>query len=92
MVAWDKGDVLWAAQFLQPREGGGELVFERNIGQVASNGHMVRPLRVQVVDQRGQDFGAIFLAAPQGPRQGAQEALIQKVYRPPDPDRCDVQV
>ena len=80
MVAWDKGNLLWAAQFLQPGEGGGELVFERDIGQVAGNDHMVRPLCVQVTDECGQDFGAIFLAPPQGtttrhPRNVCSESL-----------------
>ena len=92
MVARDHGNLLGAAQFLQPRQGGGELVFECNIGQVAGNDHMVRPLRVQVADQRGQDLGSIFPATAQRPRQGAQEALIQKVERPPDSDRGDVQI
>ena len=79
VVAGDDGDVFRAADAGQPLERLVELIGQADLGQVTGDDRMVGGLLPKVLDQCGQNLGAVLVAAPEIPGQIAKQPLVGDV-------------
>ena len=82
VIAGHDRDLLRRADAFEPRLRRLELRLQRQIDEIAGHRDVVRPLRLQVGDQRIQHLAAVIFVAVAGPVEIAKRALADEIAHP----------
>ena len=79
VIAGDDGDMLGRSDTFQPRTGRCEFRLQRDVDEIAGDGDVVGPLRLQVLNQRVQHLAPMNLVPVARPVQIAERAFAGEV-------------
>jgi hypothetical protein len=82
VIAGNDGDPIGFADVSQPRQRWREFRLQREIDQVAGDGDVVGPLRMQVRDQRIEHLAPLIFMASARPVEIAERALARELGHP----------
>ncbi len=80
------------AQPREPRRGLAKFLRQAQMREVAGDGDVVEVLRLQIGPERVEHVGPVLVAAPQSPRDVAEDPLVEQRARPHAFERGQVQV